>query len=61
METGIITFGSQGQTGPIFNTSKRVSNLNSGIRDLKGHFVKTSTDGKREIKSNTIDLANPDK
>ena len=61
METGVITYGSQGQTGPIFNTSKRVSNFNSGIRDLKGHFVKTSTDGKREIKSNTIDLANPDK
>jgi RHS repeat-associated protein len=58
-ETGLITYGSQGQTGPILNTSKRVSNSDSGIKDLKGHFIKTTADGKREIKSNILDMANP--
>jgi RHS repeat-associated protein len=58
-ETGLITYGSQGQKGPIFNTSKRVSNADSGTKDLKGHLIKTTADGKREIKSNILDMANP--
>ncbi len=58
-ETGLITYGSQGQKGPIFNTSKRVSNADSGTKDLKGHFIKTTAYGKREIKSSILDMANP--